>query len=89
MIFTFSGDFSGGFVIFAFTAVLPFILLSHSRDNQDAVGAISADDESAARFDFFAVMLPKDITCGFVEGAGKGHGAFYYCRYRLQWHHKF
>lgn len=76
MVLTFSGDFGGGFVIFAFAAVLPFILLSHSGDNQEAVGAISADAESAARFDFFAVMLPEDITWGFVEGAGKGHGAF-------------
>lgn len=76
MVLTFSGDFGGGFVIFAFAAILSFILLSHIRDNQDAVGAISADAESAARFDFFAVMLPEDITCGFVEDAGKGHGAF-------------
>jgi len=76
MVLTFSGDFSGGFVIFAFAAILPFILLSHIRHNQGAVGAISTDAESAARFDFFAVMLPEDVTGGFVEGAGKGHGAF-------------
>lgn len=76
MVLTFSGDFGGGLVVFALAAVLPFILLSHSRDNQDAVGGISADAESAARFDFFAVMPPEDITCGFVEATGKGHGAF-------------
>lgn len=76
MVLTFSGDFGGGLVVFAFAAVLPFILLNHSRDNQDTVGAISADAESAARFDFFAIMPPEDITWGFVEAAGKGHGAF-------------
>lgn len=76
MALTFCGNFGGRFVIFAFTAVISFIHLSHVRHSQNAVSVICTDAVPATWFDFLAVMPPKDIFCSFVKTAGKGHCAF-------------
>lgn len=63
---TFCGNFVGGFVIFAFAAVISFIRLNHMRHSQDAIGAIGPDTVPVTWFDFLPVMPPKDVTCSFV-----------------------